>query len=873
MNNIILLLLVLSILCIYNKAYLSTISHISSCNIIRSSINDVSNTKLWSSRSWGGGGGGGGSSYGGDRRGGGGDRRGGGGYRGGGGGGGRGGGRGGGGRGGWGQKMDPTLKLRFSKTIKIDPTLKTPLEEMNFHEKTKKILAERGFTEMTPVQSQSYQHIIDGGDIVARSRTGTGKTYAFGIPLIEKLVSSGISKQMNGLPAVVILEPTRELAMQVAEELTSLCAAHRMQVLAVYGGVSFQMQQRSIQRGVHILVATPGRALDHISRGTVDLGNVKHIVLDEGDTMLEMGFQKDVENILKSVKNPVFASKNQKFFDDDDEDDLGEDDSEEVLLSKLGSGDDDEEIDDEDLDEDDEEDEEEDLPVAKKNERAVQTLLFSATMPGWICGLTDKHMKDPIFLDAVQEGETRLAATISHYAMKLPRTNYRIDAVTSYIEDLILTRGAGGQTIIFTNTKEDADILKSSDCFGQLRCQVLHGDIGQNVRQTTIKQFKEGQIDLLIATDVAARGLDIAGVDLVLHTAPPADHDTYVHRSGRTGRAGRNGTSIVLYATQEERRLVMFENTLNFKFGRIGPPSAKEITEASALHASKSLESINKNVAKYFTPHARTILKSYAEVDDDEETPEVYTAEVVEDILSRCLAAISKRKTITSRSMLTGETDSMTLQVQAIFKNGTSPETTWDWQRLFAGILKRSLEIENVDMKRVAMGKTEQRTPIGLVDVNFEVGNQIIESLQTVSLPNGVVIEQCEKLPQLVGDRGGDYRGGGGSPRGWTPRESFGGGGGGGGGSSYGGDRRGSYGGGGGSSYGGRGGGDRRSSSGGDRPRWEDRGNDRPRWEDRGDRPKWEDRGGDRRPSSGRWEERGSSVGGERSRTTYTPKR
>lgn len=321
MNNIILLVVLLSLLCIYNKAYIS-VKHLPSSSIIKNRVNDVSNTELWSSRSsWG-------SRGGGDdrRRSGGGDRgRGGGGYRGG--GGGRGGGRGGG----WGQKMDPTLQLRFSKTIKIDPSLKTPLEEMEFHDKTKKILLERGFKEMTPVQSQSYQHILDGGDIVARSRTGTGKTYAFGIPLIEKLVKTGISKQMSGLPAVLILEPTRELAMQVAEELSSLCAAHRMQVLAVYGGVSFQMQQRSIQRGVHILVATPGRALDHISRGTVDLGNVKHIVLDEGDTMLEMGFQKDVENILKSVKNPIFASKNQKFFDDDDEDDLGEDDSESTI--------------------------------------------------------------------------------------------------------------------------------------------------------------------------------------------------------------------------------------------------------------------------------------------------------------------------------------------------------------------------------------------------------------------------------------------------------------------------------------------------------------------------------------------------------------
>ena len=157
---------------------------------------------------------------------------------------------------------------------------------MSFSTKTLRVLQEKGFTECTPVQSQSYARVLAGEDVVARSRTGTGKTLAFGLPLIERLVAQGLNEARQGLPLILILEPTRELAMQVAQELGSICAAHRMRVQAVYGGVSFQMQARAMRSGVHILVATPGRALDHISRGTVDLSSVQHVVLDEGDTML-----------------------------------------------------------------------------------------------------------------------------------------------------------------------------------------------------------------------------------------------------------------------------------------------------------------------------------------------------------------------------------------------------------------------------------------------------------------------------------------------------------------------------------------------------------------------------------------------------------
>ena len=486
-----------------------------------------------------------------------------------------------------------------------------------------------------------------------------------------------------------MLEPTRELAIQVAQELNSLCSVHRIKTLAVYGGTPFSLQERTIRSGIHILVATPGRALDHISRGTIDLSNVKHVVLDEGDTMLEMGFQKDVEAILSNVKVPGEKSRalaqasleatssydddyndtEDDYSDDEEDDSQGEDDD---FMSTL-------------FDDDKGKKSSGGKTKPADEGRDVQMLLFSATMPGWICSLTDKHMVRPVFLDAVQEGETRLAPTIEHLAIRLPPVNDRTQAVGAYMEDVILTKGAGGQTIVFTNTKEEADRLAASEFFGQLRTQVIHGDISQNTRQTTIKSFKDGVIEVLIATDVAARGLDIAGVDLVVHTGPPMDSDTYVHRSGRTGRAGRNGTSVVLYAGGEERKLSMYENALNFRFAKTGPPSAKQISDACAILATKRLENVDESLSKYFASHARALIKSVSQRDLEEEEEDSsmprYSLDEMEGLLSRCLAAISNRNTITSRSMLTGEPNTMTLQVDAVFKNGTSPETTRDWTK------------------------------------------------------------------------------------------------------------------------------------------------------------------------------------------------
>ena len=410
-----------------------------------------------------------------------------------------------------------------------------------------------------------------------------------------------------------------------------------------------------------------------------------------------MGFQKDVESIILNVKKPGAESRRVAASSLNDEDEPEQQGRSWSPQSGYNDGQQEEEDGEDDLDEDDlldderpqilddDDDDEDDMESNSGGNRKVQMLLFSATMPGWICKLTDKHMSEPIFLDAVQEGETRLASTITHLAVRLPPIYDRFEAVSAYVEDIILTKGAGGQTIVFTNTKDEADRLISSDCLGSLRTQVLHGDISQNTRQTTIKALKDGLIDVLVATDVAARGLDIAGVDLVLHTGAPMDHDTYVHRSGRTGRAGRNGTSVILYSTNEEGKLRMYENNLNFKFIKAGPPTVAEISEASAQYASKRLDLISDDVVKHFVPHARSLIQEAMHADGlglpALETGVEASPGRVEQLLARCMAAISNRQKITSRSLLTGEADLMTIQVDAVFKNGSQPATVQDWQK------------------------------------------------------------------------------------------------------------------------------------------------------------------------------------------------
>jgi ATP-dependent RNA helicase DDX21 len=725
--------------------------------------------------------------------------------------------------------------LRFKKTINIDPSNQIPIAEAGLSALTLAALEEKRFEKLTPIQSQSFKMVFDGEDVVARSRTGTGKTLAFGLPIIEQLVKSKKSRRSNrnGVPLVLVLEPTRELALQVKEELSLIARPHGMHVHALFGGVSFAMQERSLRQGVDIVVSTPGRLIDHLEQRTISFEQIQTVILDEGDLMLEMGFQDAVDRILSYIQKKKGGAGPAAYKEDDEEEESYDEDEEEAAVpTKKGSG---------------------------GEQKNYQTLLFSATMPSWICKITDRVMKNPIFFNAVQEGETRLAETITHYSVLLPPTMSRLDAVKNYLEDIVLTKAVGGQTLVFTNTILEANEIVASNCFGHLTAQALHGDISQDTRQHTLRAFREKNIDVLVATDVAARGLDISGVALVVQVSPPRDIDSYVHRAGRTGRAGKEGNCLLFHTKYEESELRTLTKALKFSFNKTAPPSPGEICKASASIALKKMERIEKDTVEFFIPYAKEFVQKVKTdglfgMKGDATTSGSNSAFVTE-LMARCLASISSRNSITARSMLTGREGYITLKLSGSFVKDTNSRNR---DITLMNFLKDTLKVEHFTKLKTlpylhkVEAEDDEEGPVLLVDFQQDHGQQILAKLRSLSetgsgstdefegLKNVISIAALDSLPENIeagqsdqddmedvewgGNRrrsggGGGSRAGGGYSRGGDR-----GGGGGGGGYSRGGSGGGGYsrGGGGGDRYdrnssgsgGGRGGGDYSSGGG-----------------------------------------------------------
>lgn len=327
---------------------------------------------------------------------------------------------------------------------------------------------------------------------------------------------------------------------------------------------------------------------------------------------------------------------------------------------------------------------------------------------------------------------------------------------------------------------------------------MLHGDIGQGSRAITIRAFKEGKLDVLVATDVAARGLDIAGVDLVVHAEPPKDNDAYVHRSGRTGRAGRSGTAVVLYSNDEKRRLSELTRELNFQFLRAAAPSPAQVLEASVKHSLKKLSAVDDDVIRSFLPHAKEVLGkvSRQEVfraepvvigEDEPAAPapvrsgsgNVQDDELVVGMVARCLAVISNRLSVSTRSLLTGATDTTTLSIDARYKDNSTPLTTNEWHRSVSGIVKKLLDMPTARIGMMSMARDPATNAVFLLaDFNEADAAEILKRMGKLSEENkkGLSIRVCDTLPELVqddsyqpyaagmrsGGGGGGYGGGGG---------------------------------------------------------------------------------------------------------------
>lgn len=357
-------------------------------------------------------------------------------------------------------------------------------EKLGLHAKTLQAIADVGYVTPTPVQEKAIPLLLQGRDIIALAQTGSGKTASFILPLLDLLTRGRAKARM---PRSLIMEPTRELAAQVADDFAIYGKHHNFTVALLIGGESFGDQEKKLLKGVDVLIATPGRLLDLYDRGKILLNDVKMFVIDEADRMLDMGFIPDIERIASLLPSH-------------------------------------------------------------------QTALFSATMPPPIQSLTQKFLKQPE--EITVSSPTKAATSIKQYVLRVPDAKKK-EALKALLEEQKLK-----QTIVFCNRKREVDVVYTSMRRQGLKVGALHGDLTQRARNETLKSFKEGKLDLLIASDVVARGLDVEDLSAVINFHVPTHPEDYIHRIGRTGRAGKEGKAFTFVSPSEEKHLALIFKTL-----------------------------------------------------------------------------------------------------------------------------------------------------------------------------------------------------------------------------------------------------------------------------------------------------------------------
>ena len=354
-------------------------------------------------------------------------------------------------------------------------------QQLNISRPTLRALEEKNYVSPTPIQQQAIPEAMSGRDIIGIAQTGTGKTAAFAIPIIERLRKRRTERGTKPCIRALILTPTRELAIQIDEEFAQYCKYSDLRRAVIFGGVNQKPQTERLGRGVDILIATPGRLLDLIGQGYVDLAEVKCFVLDEADRMLDMGFIHDIKRLL-----PL-------------------------------------------------------LPERK------QTMLFSATMPQEIVEISRKLLHKPGRVEAAPE--STVAETVEQYLYMVEKP----DKMALLVD--ILGRQAEKSTLVFSRTKHGADKIVRQLAKRGVEARAIHGNKSQNARQQALADFKQGRLRTIVATDIAARGIDIHGLDLVVNYDMPDVAETYVHRIGRTGHAGNSGRAVT-FCTQDEKDML-----------------------------------------------------------------------------------------------------------------------------------------------------------------------------------------------------------------------------------------------------------------------------------------------------------------------------
>ncbi len=408
-------------------------------------------------------------------------------------------------------RLHPQTQLH--KSINKNMTNLAKFRDLGLSEMMLNSLHKKGFEEPTPIQARTIPFLLENKkDLIGKAQTGTGKTAAFGIPIIENIVPD--SKKVQA----IILVPTRELAIQVTEELNSFAEEQKTRIIAVYGGQPIERQISRLQRGVDIVVGTPGRIIDHLQRRTLDLSHVKYVVLDEADEMLNMGFVDDIESILKA---------------------------------------------------------------APKQRR---TVLFSATMPAHIERLAKNYMVDYELIAVAVDQSSK--DNIQQIYFEVSQS----DKFESLFRIIDVEESFYG--MVFCRTKIDADEIAHKLANRGCRAEAIHGDLSQGQREKVLQKFRDRRITALVATDVAARGIDIGDLTHVINYSLPQDPESYVHRIGRTGRAGKSGIAVTLITPSEYRKLVAIQRISNTKITKQKIPGVAEVIDSKKQRIKSTLSEI-----------------------------------------------------------------------------------------------------------------------------------------------------------------------------------------------------------------------------------------------------------------------------------------
>ena len=518
----------------------------------------------------------------------------------------------------------------------------TTFESLGLGERTLKAVKAKGFEEPSEIQAACIPLLLkEGTEVVGQAQTGTGKTAAFALPILETVDEEKKSVQ------ALILTPTRELALQVSEEINSLKGDRKTEVTPIYGGASMEIQLRKHKRGVQIVVGTPGRILDHIKRGTLDLSNLVFMVLDEADEMLDMGFIEDIEEVLKNV------------------------------------------------------------PETRR------MLMFSATMPPQIQKLAENFMKNPTLVRTQKTDAATPQADQIYFEVKEAD---KIEALTRIID-----RDPDFYGVIFCRTKLQCDEIGHKLQARGYDAEALHGDLSQRERETILRKMKERVIRILVATDVAARGLDIQDLTHVINYSLPSDPEIYIHRVGRTGRAGKEGTAITFITPSEARRFSYIKKASKSEIRKEEIPTPREVVERRReLIKEQLLSALEKDGGEEYRSISEGLLEDNDPVDVLSSVLSLFYRDALDESQYKDISVGKKRERTKKKSNAeTSYTD----------------RKKEDRERPYDKIKTPSMDDEGLTRLFIARGRNDGLTKRGLADVLIDqagVKNEDIRDIQVM---------------------------------------------------------------------------------------------------------------------------------------------